>query len=173
MAPTSPIDPAAAVTMLLAQMDALGITEAVFADYQAQVTVFLQEWRTIRAVDSARAKELLDARRAFEAVVERALADGLRSRLATVKGVTLTDLGAVKGAIVTFARNSRASGHAGPRAFAPNQYGGSGTSTRDGVPTSSIFTRGSCANSCMSGVQSKPPIVVSKVVPALPPAGNR
>jgi selenocysteine lyase/cysteine desulfurase len=33
----------------------------------------------------------------------RALADGLRQRLGTVKGVTLTDLGAVKGAIVTFA----------------------------------------------------------------------
>ena len=33
----------------------------------------------------------------------RALADDLRGRLATVKGVTLTDLGEVKGAIVTFA----------------------------------------------------------------------
>ena len=33
----------------------------------------------------------------------RALADGLRSRLVRVKGVTLTDLGEVKGAIVTFA----------------------------------------------------------------------
>jgi cysteine desulfurase/selenocysteine lyase len=33
----------------------------------------------------------------------RALADGLRERLATVKGVTLTDLGVTKGAIVTFA----------------------------------------------------------------------
>jgi len=33
----------------------------------------------------------------------RALADRLRSRLATVKGVTLTDLGKVKGGIVTFA----------------------------------------------------------------------
>ena len=33
----------------------------------------------------------------------RALADGLRDRLATVKGVTLTDLGEVQGAIVTFA----------------------------------------------------------------------
>jgi selenocysteine lyase/cysteine desulfurase len=33
----------------------------------------------------------------------RALADGLRQRLSTMKGVTLTDLGAVKGAIVTFA----------------------------------------------------------------------
>lgn len=33
----------------------------------------------------------------------RALADGLRARLATVKGVTATDLGQVKGAIVTFA----------------------------------------------------------------------
>lgn len=32
-----------------------------------------------------------------------ALADGLRNRLATLKGVTLTDLGEVKGAIVTFA----------------------------------------------------------------------
>ena len=31
------------------------------------------------------------------------LADGLRSRLSTLKGVTLTDLGKVKGAIVTFA----------------------------------------------------------------------
>ncbi|MBS0518949.1 MAG: aminotransferase class V-fold PLP-dependent enzyme [Proteobacteria bacterium] len=31
------------------------------------------------------------------------LADGLRARLQTVKGVTLTDLGAVQGAIVTFA----------------------------------------------------------------------
>lgn len=33
----------------------------------------------------------------------RALANGLRDRLATVKGVTLTDLGEVQGAIVTFA----------------------------------------------------------------------
>ena len=33
----------------------------------------------------------------------RELADGLRMRLSTVKGVTLTDLGKVKGAIVTFA----------------------------------------------------------------------
>lgn len=33
----------------------------------------------------------------------RALADGLRARLGTLKGITLTDLGAVKGAIVTFA----------------------------------------------------------------------
>ena len=33
----------------------------------------------------------------------RELADGLRERLATVKGVTLTDLGVTKGAIVTFA----------------------------------------------------------------------
>ena len=33
----------------------------------------------------------------------RELADGLRTRLATVKGVKLTDLGKVKGAIVTFA----------------------------------------------------------------------
>ena len=33
----------------------------------------------------------------------RALADGLQERLATVKGVTLTDLGVTKGAIVTFA----------------------------------------------------------------------
>ncbi|WP_439610148.1 aminotransferase class V-fold PLP-dependent enzyme [Reyranella sp.] len=33
----------------------------------------------------------------------RHLADGLRERLATVKGVTLTDLGVTKGAIVTFA----------------------------------------------------------------------
>ena len=33
----------------------------------------------------------------------RELADGLRTRLSTVKGVTLTDLGKVKGAIVTFA----------------------------------------------------------------------
>ncbi|MCC8428965.1 aminotransferase class V-fold PLP-dependent enzyme [Reyranella aquatilis] len=33
----------------------------------------------------------------------RELADGLRTRLATVKGVTLTDLGVTKGAIVTFA----------------------------------------------------------------------
>jgi cysteine desulfurase/selenocysteine lyase len=33
----------------------------------------------------------------------RELADGLRGRLATLKGVTLTDLGKVKGAIVTFA----------------------------------------------------------------------
>jgi cysteine desulfurase / selenocysteine lyase len=33
----------------------------------------------------------------------RALADGLRARLSTLKGVTLTDLGKVKGAIVTFA----------------------------------------------------------------------
>jgi len=33
----------------------------------------------------------------------RELADGLRTRLATLKGVTLTDLGKVKGAIVTFA----------------------------------------------------------------------
>ena len=33
----------------------------------------------------------------------RALADGLRERLAAVKGVTLTDLGVTKGAIVTFA----------------------------------------------------------------------
>ena len=33
----------------------------------------------------------------------RALADGLRARLKTVKGVTLTDLGVTKGAIVTFA----------------------------------------------------------------------
>jgi selenocysteine lyase/cysteine desulfurase len=33
----------------------------------------------------------------------RQLADGLRRRLATVKGVTLTDLGEVQGAIVTFA----------------------------------------------------------------------
>jgi selenocysteine lyase/cysteine desulfurase len=31
------------------------------------------------------------------------LADGLRVRLSTLKGVTLTDLGMVKGAIVTFA----------------------------------------------------------------------
>jgi selenocysteine lyase/cysteine desulfurase len=33
----------------------------------------------------------------------RELADGLRVRLSSVKGVTLTDLGKVKGAIVTFA----------------------------------------------------------------------
>ena len=33
----------------------------------------------------------------------RELADGLRTRLSAVKGVTLTDLGKVKGAIVTFA----------------------------------------------------------------------
>jgi cysteine desulfurase/selenocysteine lyase len=33
----------------------------------------------------------------------RELADGLRTRLATLKGVTLTDLGQVRGAIVTFA----------------------------------------------------------------------
>ncbi|MGE0580473.1 aminotransferase class V-fold PLP-dependent enzyme [Reyranella sp.] len=33
----------------------------------------------------------------------RQLADGLRGRLATMKGITLTDLGEVKGAIVTFA----------------------------------------------------------------------
>jgi len=33
----------------------------------------------------------------------RELADGLRARLSTLKGVTLTDLGKVKGAIVTFA----------------------------------------------------------------------
>lgn len=33
----------------------------------------------------------------------RELADGLRTRLASLKGVTLTDLGQVKGAIVTFA----------------------------------------------------------------------
>ena len=33
----------------------------------------------------------------------RELADGLRTRLGTLKGVTLTDLGKVKGAIVTFA----------------------------------------------------------------------
>ena len=33
----------------------------------------------------------------------RELADGLRARLSTLKGVTLTDLGQVKGAIVTFA----------------------------------------------------------------------
>jgi selenocysteine lyase/cysteine desulfurase len=33
----------------------------------------------------------------------RELADGLRARLATLKGVTLTDLGVTKGAIVTFA----------------------------------------------------------------------
>ena len=33
----------------------------------------------------------------------RELADGLRSRLATMKGITLTDLGQVRGAIVTFA----------------------------------------------------------------------
>ena len=33
----------------------------------------------------------------------RELADGLRTRLSTVKGLTLTDLGKVKGAIVTFA----------------------------------------------------------------------
>jgi len=33
----------------------------------------------------------------------RELADGLRTRLATLKGVSLTDLGKVKGAIVTFA----------------------------------------------------------------------
>jgi selenocysteine lyase/cysteine desulfurase len=33
----------------------------------------------------------------------RELADGLRARLETVQGVTLTDLGVTKGAIVTFA----------------------------------------------------------------------
>jgi cysteine desulfurase/selenocysteine lyase len=33
----------------------------------------------------------------------RELADGLRTRLNSVKGVTLTDLGVTKGAIVTFA----------------------------------------------------------------------
>ena len=33
----------------------------------------------------------------------RELADGLRARLATLKGVTVTDLGQVRGAIVTFA----------------------------------------------------------------------
>ena len=33
----------------------------------------------------------------------RELADGLRTRLATLKGITLTDLGQVRGAIVTFA----------------------------------------------------------------------
>ncbi|HEX9523863.1 MAG TPA: aminotransferase class V-fold PLP-dependent enzyme, partial [Reyranella sp.] len=33
----------------------------------------------------------------------RALADGLRARLSNLKGITLTDLGKVKGAIVTFA----------------------------------------------------------------------
>jgi len=37
----------------------------------------------------------------------RALADGLRARLETVKGVRLTDLGKVKGAIVTFAVDGR------------------------------------------------------------------
>lgn len=49
------------------------------AEYQPRVTVFLQEWRIIRSVDTTRAAELVDARRAFEAVVDRALADGIAS----------------------------------------------------------------------------------------------
>lgn len=44
----------------------------------------------------------------------RTLADGLRARLATVKGVTLTDLGQLKGAIVTFAVDGH--DHAGLKA---------------------------------------------------------
>lgn len=63
------------------------------ADYQAQVTVFLQEWRTIRAVNTARAKELLDARRAFESVVERALADGMASGALRIADLRLAKLG--------------------------------------------------------------------------------
>lgn len=66
------------------------------AEYQPQVTVFLQEWRTIRVVDSPRAAELLDARRAFEAVVERALAAGVESgafRIANQRLAKLAFLG--------------------------------------------------------------------------------
>ena len=42
----------------------------------------------------------------------------------------------------------------GPRPLAPNQYGGSGTSTGDGGPITSNLIRGSWTNICMPGVQS-------------------
>ena len=62
------------------------------AEYQPQVTVFLQEWRIIRSVDSPRAQELLDARRAFEAVVDRALTDGIGTGVFTIPNPRLAKL---------------------------------------------------------------------------------
>ncbi|MEZ5101818.1 MAG: TetR/AcrR family transcriptional regulator [Thermoleophilia bacterium] len=61
------------------------------ADYQPQVTVFIQEWRTIRA--DPRAGELVEARRAFEAVLERVLADGVAEGTFRLDDARLAQLG--------------------------------------------------------------------------------
>lgn len=61
------------------------------ADYQPQVTVFIQEWRTIRA--DPRSRELVEARRQFEAVVERALAAGVAEGVFRIESARLALLG--------------------------------------------------------------------------------
>jgi AcrR family transcriptional regulator len=63
------------------------------AEYRDQVTVFLHEWRTMAPKDHERAAAVRDARREFEAIIERTLSRGVEAGIFAIADTRLASLG--------------------------------------------------------------------------------